>query len=66
MSHMLLINAVVLRPLTVNCEPVSLQSIGQPGWIAHRDHVTTVDFIHIDGEPLAGDPSLKEPPGIRA
>ena len=40
---------------TLNCAAVSLQSIGQLGWIAHRDHVTTVNLLDFDGEALAGD-----------
>jgi len=50
-------DAQPLRPRA--CEAVSLQSVGQFGRVAHRDHVATVDHVNLDFEPIAGDPTLK-------
>jgi hypothetical protein len=42
----------------MDCEAIRLQSLSQLGWVAHRDHVTAVDLVDFEAQPLTGDPPL--------
>ena len=45
--------------LALHLAAKGLQAVGQLARVAHRDHVTAIDLVDLDAQPLAGDPSLE-------